>query len=306
METELWPNWLAMAQGAGIKTAFLNGRISSRTIRSYRRLRPLLAPLLASVNAFSMSSASDADRIKRLGAPPERVFVNGNVKMDARRADRDTVPVRDLKRVYAVKARTPVFVAGSVRGAEAEALMEVCLAVVARIPEVVIILAPRHIEKASRFAGLATSKGLSFHFRTDLETSPTGRVAPLVILDTIGELRHVYSLATVAFCGASLVPLGGQNVLEPALWGKPVLYGPSMEDFEEARQLLEQTGGGVCVRDADDLTHRVIDLLMHPHEARRLGVLARRAILANQGAAHRHAQVILDLLAVRPEAVPSS
>jgi 3-deoxy-D-manno-octulosonic-acid transferase len=117
-----------------------------------------------------------------------------------------------------------------------------------------------------------------------------------VILDTIGELRDVYSIASVVFCGASLVPFGGQNVLEAAAWAKPVLFGPSMEDFEEARILLETAGGGICVKDEMELADRAVHLLMHPNEARRFGRLAKRAVLSNQGAARRHAQVIAGLM----------
>ena len=296
METEIWPNWIMRAHGAGIKIIFLNGRISTRTIRSYLTIRPLIKPVLEKVHAFSMISEPDARRIIALGAPPHRVQINGNVKMDAMDWDRDESVIEPIRRLFAVDADTPVFVAGSIRGAEADMLMAVYDQMATQVPGMVFIIAPRHIEKSSRIAEIAREKGISCQFRTELAESGGERQAPMVILNTIGELRHIYGIASVVFCGGSLVALGGQNVVEAAMWAKPVLFGPSMEDFEEARIQLETSGGGICVRDANELADRASDLLTHPAEARRLGRLARRALLLNQGAASRHARVVAELL----------
>ena len=297
METEIWPNWIANAHGAGIKTVFINGRISDRSIRSYRKIRWLMKSALAKVNAFSMISEADARRIISLGAPAHRVRVNGNAKMDAPDLDRDDAEVQNLRRLYAVNENTPVFIAGSIRGAEAEILMAVYERLAMQIPGLVFILAPRHLNRSSRIAEIARKKGIEWQYRTQLDETGAARSAPVVILDTIGELRDAYGIASVVFCGASLVPLGGQNVLEAAVWAKPVLFGPSMEDFEEARTVLETAGGGVCVKDGMELADRAAHLLMHPDEARRLGRLAKKAVLSNQGAARRHARVVAELLA---------
>jgi 3-deoxy-D-manno-octulosonic-acid transferase len=296
METEIWPNWIANAHGAGIKTVFVNGRISDRSIRSYMKIRWLIKPVLEQVDALSMISEADARRIISLGAPANRVQINGNAKMDAPDLDRDKTVVQDLMRLYTVDAHTSVFVAGSIRSAEVDILMAVYGRLAIHIPDLVFILAPRHPNQASRIAEVACLKGIQWQYRTQLTEAGAGRSAPMVILDTIGELRDVYSIASVVFCGGSLVPLGGQNVLEAAVWAKPVLYGPSMEDFEEARNLLETVGGGRCVQDETELADRALDLLMHPDEARRLGRLARRAVLSDQGASVRHARVIAQLL----------
>ena len=296
VETEIWPNWIAKSHGAGIKIVFLNGRISARSIRSYMKIRWLIKPVLEKVDAYSMISESDARRIIRLGAPAHRVQINGNVKMDAQDSDLNDAVIEDLKRLYAVDDHRPVFIAGSVRGAEAEILMDVYARLAAEVSELVFIIAPRHIEKSSRIAALARAKGIESQYRTELGSAGAKRVAPVVILNTIGELRYVYSIASVVFCGASLVPLGGQNVLEAAVWAKPVLYGPSMEDFEEARTLLETFGGGMSVKDGMELADRAIHLLQHADEARRLGGLAKKAVLSNQGAARRHARLITELL----------
>lgn len=296
METEIWPNWIVKAHGAGIKIVFINGRISTRSIRSYLKVRPLIKPVLEKVDAFSMISEADAQRIIALGAPAQRVQINGNVKMDAREANRNDAGDEDLKRLFCVDDHMPVFVAGSIRGAEARMLIRVYTRLAAEIPGLIFIVAPRHIENASRIAELAHEEGIRWQYRTELGQAGIERHAPLVILDTIGELKQVYRIASVVFCGASLVPLGGQNVLEAAVWAKPVLFGPFMEDFAEAKTLLERCGGGEGIKDEMELAERALHLLTHPDTARQMGCLARQAVLANQGAALRHARVISRLL----------
>ena len=296
METEIWPNWIANAHGAGIKTVFINGRISDRSIRAYMKIRGLMKPALEKVDAFSMISEADAQRIISLGAPAHRVQINGNAKMDAPDSGRDDAGVQTLRQLFAVNENTPVFIAGSIRGVEAEILMAVYDRLAMQFPGLLFIIAPRHLNRSTRIADIARAKGIEWQYRTQLGETGAARSAPVVILDTIGELRDVYSIASVVFCGASLVPLGGQNVLEAAVWAKPVLFGPSMEDFEEARILLETAGGGICVKDEMELADRAVHLLMHPNEARRMGRLAKRAVLTNQGAARRHARVVAELL----------
>jgi 3-deoxy-D-manno-octulosonic-acid transferase len=154
-----------------------------------------------------------------------------------------------------------------------------------------LIIAPRHLENTERIQGRADTRGITWQCRSGLSTGRPRR-APLLILDTIGELRHVYAVASVVFCGASLVPLGGQDILEPAVWAKPVLYGPFMDDFDAARRLLESVGGGICVGDANELADRAAYLLTHTDAAQAAGQRAFEAIKACQGAAQRHAAVI--------------
>jgi 3-deoxy-D-manno-octulosonic-acid transferase len=300
LETEIWPNWIVKAHRAGMKIVFLNGRLSSRSIRSYMKIRPLLRPVLEKVDAFSMISNADAERIIALGAPARRVHINGNVKIDIRAESRNEHVVDKLKGLFAVDEQTPVFIGGSVRGAEVGMLLDVYSQLASLVPGLLFVIAPRHIEKSSVIEHLARERGICWQRRTELEKPGVVRTAPLVILDTIGELRNVYSIASVVFGGASLVPLGGQNVLEAAVWAKPILFGPYMDDFAEAKTLLETCGGGICIKDAAELTARTAHLLANPDEARRLGNLAKSAVLTNQGAAMRHARVVSRLLPMAP------
>ena len=122
------------------------------------------------------------------------------------------------------------------------------------------------------------------------------RTAPVVIMDTMGELQDVYSVATVVFCGGSLVPKGGHNILEAAIWGKPVLFGPSIEDFRDAGNLLVSSGGGIQVQNSREMADTVIGLLKDPKQIERMGAAARKAVLSNMGAAEKHADVVRDVL----------
>ena len=163
-------------------------------------------------------------------------------------------------------------------------------------PDTLLIIAPRHVNRSQHIASLVKAWGFAAQFRTDLERKGVQRSAPVVILDTIGELQATYSIASIVFCGGSLVPLGGQNILEPAAWGKPVFYGPSMEDFLDAKELLDKTGGGIQVADGPQLAEKALYFLANPQHAEQIGKRAQKAVLANQGAARKHAAAIRQLL----------
>ncbi len=296
VETELWPNWLMEAHRMGIKTALVNGRISVRSIGKYLKIRPLMAPALARVDAFSMIRNADARRIAMMGAPAHRILVHGNTKFDLPVPLLPASEKARMRDLYGASGAVSVFIAGSTRGDEDAMILGAFGQILEKHPETVLILAPRHIEKAPHIVHLARAGGFSVQRKTELAGERSRRRAQVVILDTIGELQRLYAIADVVFCGGSLVPTGGQNVLEAAVWGKPVLYGPSMEDFLDAKEILDQAGGGIQVKDAGELAEKALFLLKHPEKARAMGHRARRALAANRGAAKRHAGVIRGLL----------
>jgi 3-deoxy-D-manno-octulosonic-acid transferase len=250
---------------------------------------------LGHVDAFSMIGQADADRIRMMGAPDDRVEVNGNAKYDLLLQQTHDGNNTALARYYNLNGRQ-VFVAGSTRGAEVNIVLDVYDKILQVFPETVLIIAPRHIERVSSIGVRIRERGWRFQLRSDLEKKDHCRTAPVVILDTIGELHATYSLATVVFCGSSLVPLGGQNILEAAVWAKPVLYGPSMDDFLYAKQLLEKTGGGIQVENGSELAEKALYFLKNPKEAEAVGKRAYQAVLSHQGAAPKHAAVIYRLL----------
>jgi len=251
---------------------------------------------LKRVDAFSMIREADAERVRRIGAPPERIGVNGNAKYDLLLHQADASFKTKMERLYNLNGDEPVFVAGSTRSTEEKIILNVYEKIIKSFPETILIIAPRHAERASHIKDLAQERGFSCLLRTDLDNKDRLRTEPVVIVDTIGELQATYSIASIVFCGGSLEPLGGQNILEPAVWGKPVLYGPSMEDFLDAKELLDKTGGGIQVKDGQDLAEKAIYYLTHPHEADSIGKAAKKAVMSNKGAADKHAAVIHRLL----------
>lgn len=296
LETELWPNWLMVAHCMGIKTAIVNGRISGRAIKRYRMIRPLMKKVLGGMNAFSMIQEIDSKRIREIGAPPEKIRVNGNAKYDLLLRQSDSRIRQNIQRIFGVKANEPVFLAGSTRHFEEEIILDAYQKVIQKAPNTLLILAPRHLERIRHIEKMINARGLGCQLRTSLEKNGENRTAPVILLDTMGELQATYSIATVVFCGGSLAPLGGQNILEPAVWAKPVLYGPHMEDFLDARSLLESTGGGIEVKDGNELAEKVLFFITRPDQAHKTGNSARKAVEMNQGAAQKHAEVICSLL----------
>lgn len=296
LETEIWPNWLVEAHRLGIKTALVNGRISVRTIKGYLKIRPLMKATLNLVDAFSMINKADAHRIEMIGAPGERIEINGNAKYDLLLNQCDARIKAKMDCIYNIKGDKPVFVAGSTRRSEEKIILDVYGKIIKSLPETLLILAPRHVERVPYIKKLVKKQGFACQLRSDLDKQNCLRTAPIIIVDTIGELLNTYSIASIVFCGGSLVSLGGQNILEAAVWGKPVFYGPSMEDFLDARDLLDKTGGGIQVKDGQELTEKAIYYLANPHKAVAIGKLAAQAVMSHKGAAGKHADVIYRLL----------
>jgi len=297
LETEIWPNWLTEAYRMGVKTAIVNGRISVRSIKGYLKIRPLIRDALKHVKAFSMIGEADAQRIRMLGGSQERIAINGNAKYDLLLDQTDAFLKSKNAKIYNLSGDEPVFVAGSTRGSEQKIILDVYEKIVKILPETLLIVAPRHVERARHIEDLVKKRGFSCQFRTDLNKKDCIRTAPVVIIDTMGDLQATYSVASIVFCGGSLERLGGQNILEAAVWGKPVLYGPSMEDFLDAKELLDKTGGGLQVKNPRELAEKAIYYLTHPDEADAMGKRAKKAVMSNKGAAGKHAAVIHRLLA---------
>jgi 3-deoxy-D-manno-octulosonic-acid transferase len=296
LETEIWPNWLIIAHRMGIRTALINGRLSVRSIRGYLKIRSLMKAILSGMDAFSMIHEADARRIELLGAPPERVSVGGNAKYDLLFDSSVTATREKMATLYGVNAGQPVLVAGSTRGIEGRVVLAAFQEVYAFFPQALLIIAPRHLQHAAEIKAMAKTMGLSGQLRTQIDGICRLRTASVVIVDTMGELQATYSIASVVFCGGSLVPLGGQNVLEAAVWGKPVIYGPSMDDFLEAKELLEAVDAGIQVEDGRELAEKVRYYFSQPDVAAAVGCRARQAVLSRSGAALQHARVIYEVL----------
>ena len=296
LETEIWPNLIVTASRVGVRTALLNGRISVRSIQRYLKIRPLIRHTLAHVDQFSMASDDDARRIRSLGAPAARVLVNGNAKFDRPEPSQDDRFPTWGRTVFGLNDETRVWVAGSTRHPEEQTLLDAFVKVHRAFPQTILIIAPRHIQRVAQIEQWVRQRGLQCQRRTALDGNLRPRTAGVVILDTMGELPATYSVASFVYCGGSLIPKGGQNLLEAVQWGKPVMCGPSMEDFIEAYQLLAAAGGVTTVHSCDDICATALEWLGHPQKALCAGQAGRQAILRHRGAARKHAAVIARLL----------
>ncbi|MCJ7594472.1 MAG: hypothetical protein MUO52_06860 [Desulfobacterales bacterium] len=296
LETEIWPAWLFEAHRMGIRIALINGRISPRSFRRYRKLRPFFREVLRCVDVFSMISPEDAKRIGVMGAELQKTVINGNAKYDSLAGHADPALETRISEILNLQHSQKVFVAGSTREGEEAMILDAYERILKQFPEMILVLAPRHIVRTPAIEALLRRRGFRYQLRTDLDGRRVTRTAPVVIMNTFGELFGLYSVGTINFCGGSLVALGGQNPLEAAVWGKVVFYGPSMEDFLDAKALLEKEGAGNEVSGPEPFAEKAMWLLNHPDEAERLGRRAREAVMRNRGAARRHARVIADLL----------
>lgn len=294
-ETEIWPNFLREARRAGARLAFVNGRMSDRSFRGYRRLRGLLRTALAPVGLFLMQSEEDAKRMRAVGAREDRVQVGGNLKFDLPPPKRpDFLP--DLERVA---QSAPIIVAGSTLAGEEEQVLEaVSTARFVKGRKPVLVLAPRHPERFEEVARLLAKRGAHFIRRRQL--AEAGGRPDVVLLDTLGELAGVYSVATLAFVGGSLVPKGGHNPIEPAFWGKPVLFGPSMENFRSMAEALVKAGAAFQVNSAEAMGLLLATLLASPEARERAGAAARAVVERERGASVRCADQLAALIQSAP------
>jgi 3-deoxy-D-manno-octulosonic-acid transferase len=292
METELWPNFLRALHRRGVPSMIANGRISDRSFRRYRLVRGLMAKALAHVSVFAMQSEEDARRIVALGAPPERVVVTGNLKSDLRPA---APPDPAWRERLALAAGDLLWVAGSTHRGEDEPVLDAWIALRARHPALRLVLAPRHPERAEEIEALAAARGLRSVRRTALAPGPPRDA--VIVLDTVGELAQLYGWADLVFVGGSLVAAGGHNMLEPALWRKPALFGPHTENFRESARLLTDAGAAEVVHDVRSLEAAADRLLGDPAVRARMGEAALAAVTARQGAVSATLELIERTLA---------
>jgi 3-deoxy-D-manno-octulosonic-acid transferase len=298
METEIWPNLLHECRRRGIRTAMINGRISSRSYPRYRMIRPFIRRVLADVDRFCVQSEESARRLADLGADSAHVSVTGSLKFDSLELPATTSHGRPRERVlrfFQLSTNRTVVVAGSTLRGEEAAVLHAFAPIKATMPGALAVLAPRHPERFSEVERLSRDAGFVTIRRSDLPIDAEPR-ADVVVLDTIGELAQVYQLATVAFVGGSLVDHGGHNILEPAIFGKPIVFGPNMQNFKEIADAFLSNDAAIQVRSERELDDALLTLATDPVRRARLGAAARALVIANRGAKTKTLEVIGELL----------
>jgi len=292
METELWPNFLVQCRQAGIRVIMMNGKVSERSYRLYRSGRFIFRRALTCIDAFCMQTRLDAARMRDLCGPEPEIHVTGNCKFDSAPPMLAPEQRAALAAGYGLDLGRPIVVVGSTHPGEDEAIAQAAAALRGRFPDLTWLVAPRHIERAEAVCRLFAERGLA----VARATQPAGSPPTVLVLDRMGELAQAYSLATVAVVGGSFVPIGGHNLLEPAVYGVPVVYGPHMHKQPEILRFFDGAGAGVQVEGAA-LGATIERLLLDPDERRRLGRLAAETVELNRGSAKRHMDVLREVLA---------
>ena len=293
-ETEFWPNLLNECFRRGIPVAVVNARISDRSWPRYRKLRRLWTPLLSRLGRVMAQSEIDAERLLAIGCAPARISVAGNLKFDVRAAE-EAEATRLLKNSAGVLR---ILVAGSTLEGEEAALLDAWPQLLASDPQLMMVLAPRHPERFAAVAALLEKSGHRWTRRSEWNSRPVDALRPgeIVLLDTIGELASVYSLASVAFVGGSLVPAGGHNPLEPTQFGVPIVMGPHYANFVAIVEGLRKQDA-LRIAAKEELAAVLIELLSNRQLAEAMGARAREVFEQQAGATERCVAAIRELLA---------
>jgi len=294
-ETEIWPNFLRACSTRGIPVVLVNGRISQRSFPRYRRVRRFFGRVLQGIRLFCMQTPEDARRILDLGAPPERVHVVGNLKFDLAGVGPATGGTDGpaVRQMLGLPPSRPVLVAGSTHRGEEGPVLEAFKAVRRSVPDLTLLLAPRHPERLGEVEALLERERLPWVYRSRL---PADVLPAVILVDTMGELARLYAAGTVVFVGGSLVPIGGHNILEPASHARPVLFGPHMGNFADMARLFLEHQAGVQVREAGMLAEEILRLLREPNLAGRMGESGRAIVGTHRGAGRRTVDLLEALL----------
>ncbi len=289
VETELWPNLINEAADSGVKTFLVNGRISDNSFGRYKIIRPLLKRFLAKIAKLFMQTEDQKIRIVYLGADPSRVLVSGNMKFDNVFSE-DTFKFNEeeIRSSLALGSLDRLFIAGSTHPGEEEMAISSYMELKKKFSGLRLLIAPRHIERVKELQRLITDQGLNPVLVSGLSTkSAKISVKDILVLDTIGQLRSLYSIAEIVFVGGSLVKRGGQNMIEPAALAKPILLGPYTYNFRDIAAMLIQGDGAIVVADRDALTGSLRSLLEDVDFRIGLGKRAQKLARLSKGATLR-------------------
>ena len=284
IETELWPNLIRIAKEHGSKVSLVNGRISPRSYKKYLYFKPLCKAVLSHLDLLCLQTEEDSDRIKTLGADPHKIIVTGNLKFEALLWQK--FEKRFSKAGLNLPPDSKLLVAGSTRPGEEEIILDSYQKLKEKFHELLLILAPRHLKRLRNIEELLSQKKFS-HVRKSkwLKKYKKNSLPQVMILDSMGELTELYALADLAFVGGSLVPLGGHNPLEPAIYGVPVLFGPHIEHYRGAADILLETQAASQVKDSQEFIESALKFLNNHLDREALAQRVKTAIKASCGTA---------------------
>jgi 3-deoxy-D-manno-octulosonic-acid transferase len=295
-ETEIWPNMISAAKKQGIPVAIVNGRLSDRSFRGYRRLKLLFRPVIRRIDLISVQTQAYEDNFKSMGARPEIVHVTGSIKFDRAVFDRQNETTQQLARLAGFSPTDQVFLAGSTQHPEEQFALDSFLSLAPSHPALRLILVPRHPERFDEVAALLDRSGMCWQRRSKLDGNNIDADARILLVDTIGELGAWWGTSHIAYVGGSMSRRGGQNPIEPSAYGAAVSFGPKTPNFRGVVAVLLDGDAAVVVRNGEQVREFVRKCLDEPQYAKQLGENARRIVLEQQGAVQRTTKLLMSLL----------
>ena len=289
VEAEVWPNLAAIAQRRRIPLALVNARLSPRSERRFQKFKIFVRPFLQKLDLVCVPEAEDIARWQSLGVNPARIHQVGSIKFDPEDARTSPEVPGKVLQALGVDATRPILLGGSTHQGEEEILAKILLRLRQEFPALFLIIAPRHAERAREIAARLQSLGVHAALRS---AAGKARSCDCMLLDTTGELRNWYSVATVVFIGKSLAARGGQNPVEAIIAGRPVIFGPHMENFAQLAQSLVEAKGALQITDEVALAVALAELLRDENKRTRLIMNAREVIARHRGATARTAELL--------------
>ena len=286
-ETELWPNLLRSCGRKQIPVVLFNGRISEKSFRGYLLLKSFFKRCMKDISLFLMQTGEDRNRIIEIGAPPERTGVAGNIKFDQVFPSLTREATVGLSGSLGLQGKETILIAGSTHQGEEEIFIQLFKDLRKADPHLILILAPRHLDRLDEVEKVLRNEGLSWKRRSSLSGQDRKEISGVILLDTMGELMRFYSLGTIVFIGGSLVPVGGHNPLEPLFFKKCVLFGPHMFNFLEISRRLIAEGGAILVKDKEGLSSQLKRLLSDEKARNEVGENGYRFLQKHRGATNR-------------------
>lgn len=293
LETEIWPNFLRALRRRGISAILINGRISDRSYKRYLSVRFFINDVIKNISAFGMQSNQDVERIIDMGADKEKVERTGNLKFEHEIIDVSSDSVKRLKESLNIKEEKDIIIAGSTHRGEDEEVIKAYLTISKATQELpLLIIAPRHLDRLPEIEDILKRYNISFIRKTMIKKEEASSKYSVILLDTIGELSSFYSIASVVFVGGSLVPVGGHNILEPALYKKPILFGQHMHNFKEIAEGFKNKKAAIEITNSDEMAREIINILSNPDIGKELGERGFSVIVENRGALEKSVKLI--------------
>lgn len=292
-ETEIWPNLIRVLSKRKVPVVTVNGRISDSSFKGYLAIKLLVRPILRKISLFCVQTLRDSERLECLGVSADKVRVTGNMKFDGSFLPSGANGHSDLRQQMDLHPMDKILVAGSTHAPEEEIILGIYKSLLAQIHELKLVIAPRHPERSSEIEKIVSRFGFSSVLTSALPFKCVDCIStPVFIVDSIGRLIDVYAEADAVFVGGSMAKKGGQNILEPASLGKPVIFGPHMFNFRDIAELFIRNKAAILVNDAQELKKEISSMFNDPIRGREMGERARKLIYDNKGATVKTVELI--------------